>query len=197
MKDPDALPAALAAALAAHGVAPGPGGIDVATLEAAAAARGLTASVEEVAGAAAHSSRRVRHRARVWRAEEQAWAGAWAVGHREASGRGRTEAEALARALVRWLEREAGTAGGGAGTLGEAIRARRREMGLTQEAVAARCGLHRADVSRLEAGQVRRPGRERLACLADALGLPPEGLLELAGRGGAGAAFDRRGEGEG
>ena len=105
--DRPALPAELAAALAAHGVAPGPGGIDVTTLEAAAAARGLTASVEEVAGADASSSRRVRHRARVWRAEEQGWAGAWAVGHRGATGRGRTEAEALAKALLAWLDRAA------------------------------------------------------------------------------------------
>ena len=78
MKAPDALPAALAAALAAHGVAPGrSGGYDAAILAEAAAARGLTASVEEVPGVDAHSSRRVRHRARVWRAEEQAWAGVW------------------------------------------------------------------------------------------------------------------------
>ena len=112
MRDPDALPAALAAALAAHGIDPGPGGCDAAGLLAAAEARGLAASVEEVPGVGAHASRQVRHRARVWRAEEHAWGSVHMVGHREASGRGRTEAEALAKALVAWLEREARAAEG-------------------------------------------------------------------------------------
>jgi len=95
---PDVLPPNLAADLARLGVAAGPDGHGWATLEAAARARGLTVHVEEVTTRAT-----TRHRAVLARAIATDRPGlAW---HQTARGNGRTEEEALARALVRWLGR--------------------------------------------------------------------------------------------
>ena len=107
----EALPAEVAAALAAHGVNPGPAGYDAAVLTAAAEARGLTASVEEVAGAPLTAAG--RYRALLWRAEARVWCGRakeLRVTHDWAQARGRTEAAALGKALARWLERHGGEA---------------------------------------------------------------------------------------
>jgi len=56
-------------------------------------------------------------------------------------------------------------------TLGEFIRARRMELGLTQEALAARVGgdMRQAEISRLEHDRVTLPRRERMEALAAAL----------------------------
>ena len=78
----------------------------------------------------------------------------------------------------------------GAGTLGQAIRQRRAELGLTQEQLAARIGggVRQSDVSRLEADRVTLPRRQRLERIAAALGLPPGELLVRAGWPGADGA---------
>ena len=82
-------------ALAAAGVAPGPGGFDAATLLAAAEAWGLAASVGEDPERR-HSPRGPRYLARVVGGGQEA-----------VRGRGATEADALARALLKWRRRHA------------------------------------------------------------------------------------------
>ena len=89
------VPPELTRALAAAGVAPGAGGHDAATLLAAAEAWGLAAAVEEIAG----TSRLTPPGDQRYRALLRPPGG----GSRgSARGRGRTEAEALARALLKW-----------------------------------------------------------------------------------------------
>ena len=82
-------------ALAAAGVTPGPGGFDAATLLAAAEAWGLAASVGE--GPERHHGGGSPH----YRAEVVGG------GQEAARGRGVTEADALARALLKWRRRHA------------------------------------------------------------------------------------------
>jgi transcriptional regulator with XRE-family HTH domain len=74
--------------------------------------------------------------------------------------------------------------------IGEVIRARRRELGLTQEDLAQRvCNLgdelRQSDVSRMEHGKVTLPRYQRMACLAAALELSLGDLLSRAGWDGA------------
>ena len=80
-------------------------------------------------------------------------------------------------------------------TLGEAIRIRRRELGLSQEDLARRIADHgdaafrQSDVSRLERGKVTLPRRERLEHIAAVLGLSLGELLARSGWTGADSAF--------
>ena len=77
-------------------------------------------------------------------------------------------------------------------SLGLAIKARRRELGLSQQALAARVVAHgdatfrQSDVSRLECERVHLPDRARLEHVAAALGLPLAELLDRAGWTSAG-----------
>lgn len=59
-------------------------------------------------------------------------------------------------------------------TLGEFVRERRQQLGLTQEELAARVGdgIRQAEISRLEHDRVSLPRRERLEALATALEIP-------------------------
>lgn len=63
--------------------------------------------------------------------------------------------------------------------LGAALRARRHQLGLGQEAVAARAGLDHRVLSRLERGE-RACRVPELAALAAALNISPWALLKLA-----------------
>ena len=102
----DALPPAVAAALAEAGVAPGANGHDAPGLLAAAEAMGLAISVEEIPGESRFTPpREQRYRALV---RPRDGGVGWS-----ARGRGRTEAEALAAALLKWLRRHPGGAGDG------------------------------------------------------------------------------------
>jgi transcriptional regulator with XRE-family HTH domain len=79
-------------------------------------------------------------------------------------------------------------------SIGSTIRARRRELGLTQEELAARVRvlgeeLRQSDVSRTESGKVALPRYPRLSCIAAALELPLGDLLARAGWAGADGAF--------
>jgi transcriptional regulator with XRE-family HTH domain len=80
-------------------------------------------------------------------------------------------------------------------TLGEAIRIRRQELGLSQEDLARRIADHgdaafrQSDVSRLERGKVTLPRRERLEHIAAVLGLSLGDLLARSGWTGADSAF--------
>jgi transcriptional regulator with XRE-family HTH domain len=80
---------------------------------------------------------------------------------------------------------------GRADTLGEAIRLRRAELGLTQEELAERIGeeVRQSDISRLERGKIGLPRAERLARIAEALDLPMGELLARSGWAGADEAF--------
>ena len=76
-------------------------------------------------------------------------------------------------------------------TLGETIRARRDELGLTQEQLAERLGygVRQSEISRLEHNRIHLPRRERLEQIAEALGLPLGELLAASGWSGAETAF--------
>jgi transcriptional regulator with XRE-family HTH domain len=75
-------------------------------------------------------------------------------------------------------------------TLGEAIKARRLELGLSQEELARRMVDHgdqtfrQSDVSRLERGKVALPHRDRLEHMAAVLGLSLGELLARSGWSG-------------
>lgn len=58
---------------------------------------------------------------------------------------------------------------------GARLRARRHAAGLSQAALAARCGLHKLTIGALEAGR-HIPRWETLVCLTRALGVAPEDL---------------------
>jgi transcriptional regulator with XRE-family HTH domain len=66
-------------------------------------------------------------------------------------------------------------------TFAQVIRARRREMGLSQEQFAALLGegVRQSEVSRLERGNVLMPRRERLQRIAEVIDVPVGELLML------------------
>src|SRR5947207_9476612 len=80
-------------------------------------------------------------------------------------------------------------------TLGKIIRARRRELRLTQEELAERISadgefVRQSDISRLERGAVMLPRRARLERIAAALDLSLGELLARSGWAGADEYFD-------
>lgn len=85
-------------------------------------------------------------------------------------------------------------------SLGSAIKARRLELGWSQEELAERVAAHgdpafrQSDVSRLERGKVGLPHRDRLARIAAVLDLTPGELLARSGWAGAEAAFSAGGQ---
>lgn len=66
---------------------------------------------------------------------------------------------------------------------GGQLRARRRAAGLSQQDLADRCGLSVRAISNLERGRTRRPYRDSLVRLADALGLRGAGREEFLAAG--------------
>lgn len=81
---------------------------------------------------------------------------------------------------------------GGGGLLGQVIRERRVELGLTQQGLAEviGAGVTQAEISRLEHGRVQLPRRQRLEQIARGLNLPLGELLARSGWAGAEKAFD-------
>jgi transcriptional regulator with XRE-family HTH domain len=65
--------------------------------------------------------------------------------------------------------------------LGERLRALRQARGWTQADLGEASGLTRSHISRLEAGDIQLPSRERLHRLATALGTTADDLLTAAG----------------
>lgn len=63
--------------------------------------------------------------------------------------------------------------------LGNRIRERRREIGLSLNDLAAETGLHKSYLSRLESGAVRQPATDSLERIARALQLPQTELFGL------------------
>jgi transcriptional regulator with XRE-family HTH domain len=68
-----------------------------------------------------------------------------------------------------------------AAQLGHLIRARRVELGLGVRELAQASGMNFATVARIEQGRFAAPGPDKLARLADALGLSTADVLGLAG----------------
>src|SRR3954453_15201186 len=66
--------------------------------------------------------------------------------------------------------------------LGQYIRQRRRELGLSLNHLAAATGLHKSFLSRVESGAVRQPAVDSLQRLAAALQLPETELFGLLDR---------------
>lgn len=64
--------------------------------------------------------------------------------------------------------------------LGDRIRLRRLELGMTQVEVSAVTGIEQGYLSRIERGGIGRPNRDLLVTLADALRLPADDLLVAA-----------------
>jgi transcriptional regulator with XRE-family HTH domain len=64
-------------------------------------------------------------------------------------------------------------------SLGIAVRDRRRELGITQEELALRSGLHQRGISNVETGR-RNPSYASLRRLAEALDLRASALLDRA-----------------
>ena len=65
-------------------------------------------------------------------------------------------------------------------TFADLLRHHRAAAGLTQEELAARAGLSVDAISTLERGARRRPRKETVALLAEALALPAEGRAAFA-----------------
>lgn len=63
--------------------------------------------------------------------------------------------------------------------LGDIIRSRREELGLSQEQFAFECGLHRTYISQLERGH-KSPTLRVLFLIAAALEMPPDEIVRLA-----------------
>lgn len=63
--------------------------------------------------------------------------------------------------------------------LGNAIRERRESLGLSQEALAEKCDLHRTYISQLERG-LKSPTVRTLTQIAEKIGLTPDELLRAA-----------------
>lgn len=59
---------------------------------------------------------------------------------------------------------------------GERVRSRRQELGLSQEAAAARCGIHWTQLGKVERGQ-RSLRLETIVKIADGLGVDPGVLV--------------------
>ena len=63
--------------------------------------------------------------------------------------------------------------------LGNLLRSRRQEAGLSLGQLAGLTGLHKSYLARLELGEVRRPAAENLQCIAAALELPDSTVFGL------------------
>lgn len=74
------------------------------------------------------------------------------------------------------VPRDASTDDPRRGNLGRNLRHARDRLGLTQEQVAERRGVHAAEVSRIKAGK-RDPRVSTMERLAKAVGVPPSDLL--------------------
>lgn len=66
-------------------------------------------------------------------------------------------------------------------TLGQTLKARRIERGLTQEQLEERSGVSQTHISQIESGKTRQPTDATLYALADALGFELAELQQLAG----------------
>lgn len=66
-------------------------------------------------------------------------------------------------------------------TLGECIQAQREEMNLTRIDLAVKSGVSSTEIQRIETGARTNPSLKNVCAIADALSIPQEILLNLAG----------------
>ena len=66
-------------------------------------------------------------------------------------------------------------------TLGEFIRERRKEIGVSRNMLATKAGISHTEIHRIETGGRKQPSLKVLCSLADALLVPQEKLLIVAG----------------
>ena len=67
--------------------------------------------------------------------------------------------------------------------LGDRVRARRKELGISQEQLGERCGLHRTYIGQVERGEVNVSVRNLMA-VADGLGIDIADLVQGLRRAG-------------
>ena len=68
-------------------------------------------------------------------------------------------------------------------TLGEFIKNRRNELKMSRNALGMKVGISHTEVHRIETGERKQPSLKVLCALADALGVPQEDILKIAGYG--------------
>ena len=66
-------------------------------------------------------------------------------------------------------------------TLGEYIRSRRLDIGMSRNSLATKAGISHTEVHRIETGDRKQPSLKVLCALADALEVPQEDMLKVAG----------------
>ena len=66
-------------------------------------------------------------------------------------------------------------------TLGEFIKNRRNELKMSRNALGMKAGISHTEVHRIETGERKQPSLKVLCALSDALGVPQEDILKIAG----------------
>ena len=66
-------------------------------------------------------------------------------------------------------------------TLGEFIKNKRTELGMSRNLLATKTGISHTEVQRIETNERKMPSLKVLCALADALNVPQEELLKVAG----------------
>ncbi len=66
-------------------------------------------------------------------------------------------------------------------SVGEVIKERRLAKGMSKRALAEKAGISHSEVHRIENGERQNPSMPMLIALADALGIPQDDILMLAG----------------
>lgn len=66
-------------------------------------------------------------------------------------------------------------------TLGEFIKKRRADLGISRNLLATKAGISHTEVHRIETNERKQPSLKVLCALADALYVPQEELLKVAG----------------
>lgn len=66
-------------------------------------------------------------------------------------------------------------------TLGEFIKNRRKELGITRNLLATKAGISHTEVQRIETNERKQPSLKVLCALADSLSVSQEEMLKIAG----------------
>ena len=66
-------------------------------------------------------------------------------------------------------------------TLGEFIKKRRSDIDMSRNQLATKAGISHTEVHRIETGERKQPSLKVLCAIADALNMPQEELLKVAG----------------
>ena len=66
-------------------------------------------------------------------------------------------------------------------TLGELMKNRRNELDMSRNQLANKAGISHTEVHRIETGERKQPSLKVLCAIADALNMPQEELLKVAG----------------